>query len=111
MTPIPAVQTQALGKRYGSHWALRECSLTIPTGSVTALVGPNGAGKTTLLHLAIGLTEPTAGEVRVLGWAPRAAAARASSGRVRRAGTSALSGFQAERDAPAGRRAESALGR
>ena len=30
---------------------------------MTALVGPNGAGKTTLLHLAIGLGEPTTGEV------------------------------------------------
>ncbi len=65
MTPIPAVQTQNLGKRYGSRWALRECSLAIPTGSVTALVGPNGAGKTTPLHLVIGLSEPSAGEVRV----------------------------------------------
>jgi ABC-2 type transport system ATP-binding protein len=71
MTPIPAVQTQNLGKRYRSQWALRECSLVIPTGSVTALVGPNGAGKTTLLHLVIGLNEPSAGEVRVLGWDAR----------------------------------------
>ena len=71
MTPIPAVQTQNLGKRYGSRWALRECSLAIPTGSVTALVGPNGAGKTTLLHLVVGLSEPSAGEVRVLGWSAR----------------------------------------
>ncbi len=71
MTPMPAVQTQDLGKRYGSQWALRECSLAIPTGSVTALVGPNGAGKTTLLHLVIGLCEPTTGDVRVLGWSAR----------------------------------------
>ncbi len=69
--PIPAVQTQGLGKRYGSQWALRDCSLAIPAGSVTALVGPNGAGKTTLLHLVIGLSEPSAGEVRVLGWSAR----------------------------------------
>jgi ABC-2 type transport system ATP-binding protein len=71
MTGIPAVQTQALGKRYGSQWALRDCSLVIQPGSVTALVGPNGAGKTTLLHLAIGLIEPSAGEVQVLGWSAR----------------------------------------
>jgi ABC-2 type transport system ATP-binding protein len=71
MTAIPAVQTQARGKRYGSQWALHDCSLVIPPGSVTALVGPNGAGKTTLLHLAIGLIEPSAGEVRVLGWSAR----------------------------------------
>ena len=66
-----AVETHGLGKRYGSHWALRDCSLNIPEGSVTALVGPNGAGKTTLLHMAIGLTRPSAGDVRVLGWSAR----------------------------------------
>jgi ABC-2 type transport system ATP-binding protein len=58
MTQQPALETTGLGKRYGSFWALRDCTLAIPAGSVTALVGPNGAGKTTLLHLAIGLTEP-----------------------------------------------------
>jgi ABC-2 type transport system ATP-binding protein len=66
-----AVETDALGKRYGSLWALRGCTLAIPAGSVAALVGPNGAGKTTLLHVVIGLTEPSEGETRVLGWSPR----------------------------------------
>ena len=65
------VEATALGKRYGSLWALRDCTLEIPAGSVTALVGPNGAGKTTLLHLAVGLTEPSEGDVRVLGGSPR----------------------------------------
>ena len=69
-TPL-ALSTVGLGKRYGSSWALRECTLEIPTGSVTALVGPNGAGKTTLLQLAVGLSEPTTGEVRVFGQSPR----------------------------------------
>jgi ABC-2 type transport system ATP-binding protein len=67
-----ALQTDGLGKRYGSKWALRDCAIDIPTGSVTALVGPNGAGKTTLLQLAIGLARPTAGSVRVLGQSPLA---------------------------------------
>jgi ABC-2 type transport system ATP-binding protein len=67
----PVLEARTLGKRYGSQWALRECTLEIPAGSVTALVGPNGAGKTTLLHLAIGLTAPSEGEVRVLGHDPR----------------------------------------
>jgi ABC-2 type transport system ATP-binding protein len=66
-----AVRTAGLGKRYGSTWALRDCTLDIPAGSVTALVGPNGAGKTTLLHLLIGLGRPTAGTVEVLGLSPR----------------------------------------
>jgi ABC-2 type transport system ATP-binding protein len=67
-----ALQTDGLGKRYGSKWALKDCAIDVPTGSVTALVGPNGAGKTTLLQLAIGLARPTAGSVRVLGQSPRA---------------------------------------
>ena len=57
-----AVVTDGLGKRYGSNWALRDCTLEVPAGSVTALVGPNGAGKTTLLQLAVGLSTPSAGE-------------------------------------------------
>jgi ABC-2 type transport system ATP-binding protein len=61
------IETSGLGKRYGSTWALRECSLAIPAGHVVALVGPNGAGKTTLLNLAVGLSAPTAGKLTVLG--------------------------------------------
>ena len=64
------VETSGLGKRYGRTWALRECALAIPAGHVTALVGPNGAGKTTLLNLAVGLAEPSAGAVTVLGGVP-----------------------------------------
>jgi ABC-2 type transport system ATP-binding protein len=68
---VTAISTHALGKRYRSHWALRECTLDVPAGSVTALVGPNGAGKTTLLHLALGLLKPTNGDVRVFGASAR----------------------------------------
>ncbi len=61
------IEASGLGKRYGSTWALRECTLAIPEGHAVALVGPNGAGKTTLLNLAVSLTDPTAGTVAVLG--------------------------------------------
>jgi ABC-2 type transport system ATP-binding protein len=64
------IETSSLGKRYGSTWALRDCTLAIPAGHVTALVGPNGAGKTTLLNLAAGLAEPAAGDIIVLGGWP-----------------------------------------
>jgi ABC-2 type transport system ATP-binding protein len=64
------IETSGLGKRYGGTWALRQCTLAIPAGHVAALVGPNGAGKTTLLNLAVGLAEPTAGAVTVLGGHP-----------------------------------------
>jgi ABC-2 type transport system ATP-binding protein len=66
-----AIRAGGLGKRYGSRWALRDFTLEIPSGSVTALVGPNGAGKTTFLHMVIGLLEPTAGTVEVFGRSPR----------------------------------------
>src|SRR5438270_13922064 len=66
-----ALGARGLGKRYGKKWALRNCTLGVPAGCVAALVGPNGAGKTTLLHLAVGLTDPTAGSVRVLGSSAR----------------------------------------
>jgi ABC-2 type transport system ATP-binding protein len=64
------IETTGLGKRYGSTWALRDCTLAIPAGHVAALVGPNGAGKTTLLNLAIDLAAPTTGIVTVLGGKP-----------------------------------------
>jgi ABC-2 type transport system ATP-binding protein len=66
----PAIRTAGLGKRYRSWWALRDCSVSVPRGRVSALVGPNGAGKTTLLKILAGLSAPSAGEVAVLGRAP-----------------------------------------
>jgi ABC-2 type transport system ATP-binding protein len=65
-----ALETVALGKRYGRRWALTDCTLSISTGKVVGLVGPNGAGKTTLLHLAVGLLQPSAGTISVLGDRP-----------------------------------------
>ena len=64
------IETSGLGKRYGGTWALRECSLAVPAGHVAALVGPNGAGKTTLMNMCVGLIDPTAGTVAVLGGQP-----------------------------------------
>src|SRR5581483_3556916 len=65
-----ALQTKGLSKRYGSYWALENCDISVPTGSVSALVGPNGAGKSTLLKLLTGLSSPTNGSSEVLGMAP-----------------------------------------
>jgi ABC-2 type transport system ATP-binding protein len=66
---VNVVEASGLGKRYGRTWALRDCTLEVPAGRVTALVGPNGAGKSTLLNLAVGLARPSAGAVTVLGGA------------------------------------------
>jgi ABC-2 type transport system ATP-binding protein len=69
--PPTAVATSGLTKRYRRATALDHCSVTVPEGSICALVGPNGAGKTTLLRLLCGLAEPTAGSAAVLGATPR----------------------------------------
>jgi ABC-2 type transport system ATP-binding protein len=69
---VPAVEASDLSKRFGSRWALSDCTLTIPPGRVTGLVGHNGAGKTTLLHLAVGLLRPTSGTITVFGQRPGA---------------------------------------
>jgi heme ABC exporter ATP-binding subunit CcmA len=54
-----------LAKAYGFLWALRDCNLDLPPGSLVALLGPNGAGKTTLLKLLAGLVAPTLGTIRI----------------------------------------------
>jgi ABC-2 type transport system ATP-binding protein len=72
-----ALTASGLGKRYGGNWALAECDLVLPAGSVIALVGPNGAGKTTLLQLASGLIRPTTGSVALFGELAPAESSRA----------------------------------
>jgi putative ABC transport system ATP-binding protein len=47
--------------------ALRGLGLRVERGELLAILGPSGSGKTTLLHLAAGLDQPSAGEVRVAG--------------------------------------------
>jgi ABC-2 type transport system ATP-binding protein len=64
------VRATSLGKRYRRRWALADCDLEIPSGTVTGLVGPNGAGKTTLLSLAVGVLRPTAGTIETCGGRP-----------------------------------------
>jgi ABC-2 type transport system ATP-binding protein len=67
---VNIIETSGLGRRYGTKWALRDCTVSIPAGHLVALVGPNGAGKSTLLNLIVGLTAPTEGEATVFGGVP-----------------------------------------
>jgi ABC-2 type transport system ATP-binding protein len=62
-----AVQTIGLGKRFGTRAALDGVDLAVPRGVAFGFLGANGAGKTTLIRLLLGLAEPTAGRMRLLG--------------------------------------------
>lgn len=64
------IETQNLTKAYGKFVAVDNLSLQISAGEVFGLLGPNGAGKTTTILMAIGLSEPTSGLVRVIGYDP-----------------------------------------
>ncbi len=64
------IETRGLTKRYGPVTAVEDLTLTITSGEVYGLLGPNGSGKTTTILMLLGLTEPTSGEVRVLGEDP-----------------------------------------
>jgi iron complex transport system ATP-binding protein len=57
----------AFGYRHLERPVLRDISLDVPEGSITALIGPNGAGKTTILHLALGWLRARAGKVLLEG--------------------------------------------
>jgi ABC-2 type transport system ATP-binding protein len=70
LLPVPAIRTERLSKRFGGTSALDDVTLNVPAGSIYALLGPNGAGKSTLVNLLVGLLEPTAGEIAVLGVDP-----------------------------------------
>jgi ABC-2 type transport system ATP-binding protein len=62
-----AVELRNLTKRYNEIVAVNNINLTINTGEIFALLGPNGSGKSTTLKMIMGLLQPTAGAVTVLG--------------------------------------------
>jgi ABC-2 type transport system ATP-binding protein len=59
-----------VGKAYGDVHALRDVNLAVEQGQLLALLGPNGAGKTSAFELALNLTRPSSGQVRVFGRPP-----------------------------------------
>lgn len=64
------IETENLTKRYGDFVAVDNLNLAVEAGEVFGLLGPNGSGKTTTILMLLGLTEPSAGRVRVLGYDP-----------------------------------------
>jgi ABC-2 type transport system ATP-binding protein len=68
VTTVPAVEIIELCKDFGSFRAVDHLSLTIQQGEIFGLLGPNGSGKTTTINMISGLSVPTSGTVRVLGY-------------------------------------------
>src|SRR5579872_6471921 len=65
------VALQGAAVRLGARTIWSQATLRVTPGEFIAILGPNGAGKSTLLRLLLGLLRPSAGEVEVLGSAPR----------------------------------------
>ena len=64
------IEAEGLTKKYGHQIVVNDLNLQIREGEVFGFLGPNGAGKTTTLLMFLGLTEPTSGKVRVIGFDP-----------------------------------------
>ncbi len=63
----PGLRLENLTKTFADHVAVRDLSLSVPPGSVLALLGPSGSGKTTTLRLIAGFETPDTGRVTVDG--------------------------------------------
>lgn len=70
-----ALSLEGVVKRYGRFEAVKDLSFEVERGSICGFLGPNGAGKTSTLRMILGLTDPTAGKIKVLG-APSGAQVR-----------------------------------
>jgi ABC-2 type transport system ATP-binding protein len=67
MSGLNAVELRGVTKRYSELVAVNNINLTIGTGEIFALLGPNGSGKSTTLKMLLGLLQPSAGSVTVMG--------------------------------------------
>ena len=62
-----AIEARDITKRFGDYTALDDVTVTVPDGSLTALLGPSGSGKSTLLRIIAGLETPDRGRVVIQG--------------------------------------------
>ena len=64
---MPAIELDALTKRFGAFTAVDRVSMSVEKGEIFGFLGANGAGKSTAIRMLCGLLTPTAGTGRVLG--------------------------------------------
>jgi iron(III) transport system ATP-binding protein len=64
---VSGLAIAGLHKSFGPHPVLVDLDLTVPAGSLTALLGPSGSGKTTLLRMLAGFERPDRGTVQIGG--------------------------------------------
>lgn len=83
----PALRFRGVTHRYGKHLALDDLDLEVGRGETLALLGPNGAGKSTTISVLLGLLNPQAGSVEVLGTSPRRAVEQGRVGAMLQTGT------------------------
>ncbi len=69
--PDPVIGIDGVTFSYGAAPVLENVTLAVEEGEFLGVVGPNAGGKSTLLKLILGLLEPQAGKIRVLGRSPR----------------------------------------
>jgi ABC-2 type transport system ATP-binding protein len=65
--PVAAIEIQNLQKSYNGVPAVDGLSITVPQGCFFGFLGPNGAGKTTTIKMLMGLAQPDAGSISILG--------------------------------------------
>ena len=61
------IETKNLTKKYGTQNSVADLNIHVQKGRIYGLLGRNGAGKTTTMKMLLGLTKPTAGEVKIWG--------------------------------------------
>ncbi len=62
-----ALSLEGVTKRYGEFEAVHDLSFQAAQGRICGFLGPNGAGKTSTIRMILGLVEPTAGRISILG--------------------------------------------
>ena len=61
------IETEHLTKELGGRTVVSDVTFRCEPGTITGFLGPNGAGKSTTMRMLVGLSEPDAGEARILG--------------------------------------------